>query len=54
MPISVSRIGTFGQFGVGVAAQVPNSGLLGFLRADYRIGGQIEGYGINAGLRYQF
>ena len=31
-----------------------NSGWLSYVRGDYRIGENIEGWGINAGLRYQF
>lgn len=51
---SSTGIGTYGQFGLGVAGQVANTGLLGYLRGDYRIGDKIEGYSINGGLRYQF
>ena len=31
-----------------------NSGWLSYVRGDYRIGENIEGWGMNAGLRYQF
>jgi outer membrane autotransporter protein len=54
VPITVSRIGTFEQVGLGVAAQVLNTGLLGFVRGDYRFGPNINGYALNAGMRYQF
>ncbi|PNG26734.1 autotransporter domain-containing protein [Methylocella silvestris] len=54
VPLSVTRIGTFGQVGVGVSGQVLKTGLLGFLRGDYRFGGNIEGYAVVAGMRYQF
>jgi outer membrane autotransporter protein len=54
VPISVSRIGTFEQVGLGVAGQVLNTGLLGFVRGDYRFGENIHGYALNAGMRYQF
>jgi outer membrane autotransporter protein len=52
--ISSSNIGTYGQFGVGVAGQVANTGLLGYIRADYRTGDNIDGYSVNGGIRYQF
>ena len=51
--VSISSPGTYGQFGVGVAAQVLQTGWLGFLRADYRTGDNIEGWSLNGGLRYQ-
>lgn len=49
-----NRIGTYGQFAVGVAGQILNTGWLGYVRGDYRIGDHIEGWGISGGLRYQF
>lgn len=51
---STTRVGTYGQYSVGVAAQVANTGWLGFVRGDYRKGDNIEGWTANAGLRYQF
>jgi outer membrane autotransporter protein len=51
---TTDRVGTFGQIGLGVTAQSLNTGLLGFVRADYRIGEKTTGYSINAGVRYQF
>jgi opacity protein-like surface antigen len=51
---STDRIGTYGQFGLGTAAVLGNSGWLGYGRVDYRIGENIEGWSVNAGLRYQF
>lgn len=51
---STSRIGTYGQFSVGVAGQVVNTGWLGFVRVDYRDGDRISGWTGNAGIRYQF
>lgn len=53
-PLSVTRIGTFGQVGVGVSGQVLKTGFLGFLRGDYRFGDKISGYALVTGLRYQF
>ncbi|WP_430912727.1 autotransporter domain-containing protein [Methylobacterium sp. sgz302541] len=49
-----NRIGTYGQFAVGVAGQILNTGWLGYVRGDYRVGDHVEGYGISGGLRYQF
>jgi opacity protein-like surface antigen len=51
---TTTRVGTYGQFSVGVAAQIVNTGWLGFVRADYRKGDNIDGYTGNVGLRYQF
>jgi outer membrane autotransporter protein len=52
--ISTSRVGTFGQFGLGTAAQITNTGWLGFVRADYRTGEEIHGWDVTGGIRYQF
>ena len=51
---STSRIGTYGQYSLGVAGQVVNTGWLGFVRVDYRNGDRIDGWTGNVGLRYQF
>jgi opacity protein-like surface antigen len=51
---STSRIGTYGQYSIGVAGQVVNTGWLGFVRIDYRNGDHIDGWTGNAGIRYQF
>lgn len=51
---TTSRVGTYGQYSLGVAAQIVNTGFLGFVRADYRNGSNIEGWTGNAGIRYQF
>jgi len=52
--VSTSGLGTYGQFGLGVAAQVVNTGWVSYLRGDYRRGDNIEGWSVNGGLRYQF
>ena len=54
LDVSSSRIGTYAQFGLGVAAQVINTGWLGYARFDYRTGDNIEGFAGNVGLRYQW
>jgi opacity protein-like surface antigen len=52
--VSVSSLGTYGQFGAGVSALFLNTGWVGYLRGDYRTGDNIEGWSLNGGLRYQF
>lgn len=51
---STSRVGTYGQYSIGIAGQVVNTGWLGFARLDYRNGNNIDGWTGNAGIRYQF
>src|SRR5262249_55702565 len=51
---STTRVGTFGQFSAGLAGQLTNTSWVGFVRGDYRIGQNIEGWTANAGLRYNF
>lgn len=52
--VSDTNLGTYGQFGLGIAAQVINTGWLTYLRVDYRPGEYLEGWSVNGGLRYQF
>lgn len=52
--LTTDRIGTYGQFGVGVAGQLINTGWLGYIRGDFRTGEKIEGWSLNGGVRYQF
>ena len=54
IPLTVTRIGNFAQIGVGLAGGVAHTGLIGFLRGDYRIGDSIRGYDLVTGLRYEF
>jgi opacity protein-like surface antigen len=51
---TTSRVGTYGQYSLGIAGQVVNTGWLGFVRVDYRNGSNIDGWTGNAGIRYQF
>jgi opacity protein-like surface antigen len=51
---TTSRIGTYGQYSLGIAGQVVNTGWLGFARVDYRNGETIDGWSGTAGIRYQF
>jgi outer membrane autotransporter protein len=53
IPITTTQIGTFYQATGGVALQIPNTGILGFIRGDVRVG-DVEGYSILAGGRYTF
>ena len=52
--VTTSGLGTYGQFGLGIAAQLVNSAWIGYLRGDYRTGDNIEGWSVNGGVRYQF
>lgn len=52
--VNTYRIKTYGQFSAGVAGQVLNTGWVGYFRGDYRTGDRVEGWGLSAGLRYQF
>jgi opacity protein-like surface antigen len=47
-------IGTYGQYSLGVAGQIINTGWLGFVRVDYREGERIESWSGTGGIRYQF
>jgi opacity protein-like surface antigen len=51
---STSGVGTYAQFGLGTALVFGNTGWLSFVRGDYRTGENIDGWSVNAGLRYQF
>ena len=48
---STSRVGTYGQFGAGIAG---NTGWLGYACVDVKRGENVEGLGVNMGLRYQW
>ena len=52
--LSTNRVGTYGQFALGVAGQLVGTGWLGYIRGDYRTGDRIDGYSVNGGIRYQF
>ena len=51
--VSASGLGTYGQFGLGIAVRAPDSSWIGYLRGDYRTGDSLEGWSVNGGLRYQ-
>jgi opacity protein-like surface antigen len=52
--VSATRVGTFGQYSVGVFGEMPDTPWLGYFRIDYKDGANIEALGFNAGVRYQF
>jgi len=54
IPITTSQVGTFGQYGVGIAASVPGTGTLGFVRFDGRAGENIRGWSLTGGARVSF
>jgi hypothetical protein len=52
--LSLSRVGTFYQAGLGISAQLLNTGFIGFARGDLRWGDNLNGASIVGGLRYSF
>jgi opacity protein-like surface antigen len=52
--VSGTRVGTYGQYSLGVFGQMVGSPWLGYLRLDFKDGADIQAFGFNAGLRYQF
>ncbi|MGQ3299399.1 beta strand repeat-containing protein, partial [Reyranella sp.] len=48
------RVGTFGQVAAGLNFKLTEQDFLGFVRGDYRFGGQFSGASFNIGLRKQF
>jgi opacity protein-like surface antigen len=51
---SGTNIGTYGQYSLGVASAIANTGWIGFVRADYRNGPNLSGWDGTGGIRYQF
>jgi opacity protein-like surface antigen len=51
---STARIGTYGQFGLGVAVLTADSGWTSFVRGDYRVGSRFNGWSVAGGARYSF
>jgi outer membrane autotransporter protein len=52
--LSTDRVGTYGQYAVGISASTLDSRFAAYARVDYRKGDNIEAWGLNAGIRYQF
>ena len=53
IPVSLSRVGTFAEFGVGAAVQAPG-GWMGFAQADLRTGAKLKAYSGTIAIRKQF
>jgi hypothetical protein len=53
IPLTTTQIGTFYQASAGVSVQVLNTGLLGFIRSDFRWG-DVQGWSLLGGGRYTF
>jgi hypothetical protein len=51
---STSRVGTFGQVGLGATAAFADPRWSAFVRGDYRFGESVDGYSVNGGLRFQW
>jgi outer membrane autotransporter protein len=51
---TTTRMGTYAQIGLGSAIVVGNTGWLGYGRGDVKFGDNVEGFGVNFGLRYQW
>jgi opacity protein-like surface antigen len=49
-----SRVGTYGQYSLGLFGQMTGSPWLGYLRIDLKEGDNIQALGFNGGIRYQF
>ncbi len=52
--LATTRVGTFYQTSLGLSFQSQTSGLLGFVRGDWRFGDNLHGGGIVGGIRYTF
>ena len=52
--MSLSRVGTFHQAGIGLSAQVLKAGFIGFARGDFGRGDNLNSMAVVGGLRYTF
>jgi hypothetical protein len=52
--LTTNRVGTFYQTSLGLSFQSQTTGLLGFVRADYRFGELLHGGAVLGGVRYTF
>ncbi len=50
---STGGLGTYHQFALGTAAVLPNNVTL-YVRGDYKIGDNVDGYGLSGGVRMPF
>jgi opacity protein-like surface antigen len=51
---STGRIGTYGQFGLGLVGQIANTGWTSFVRGDGIVGSRFNGWDVTGGARYTF
>jgi opacity protein-like surface antigen len=51
---STGRIGTYGQFGLGLVGQIANTGWTSFVRGDYLASSRFNGWDVTGGARYTF
>ena len=51
---STGRMGTYTQVGFGTAVVIGNTGWLGYGRGDVKFGENVDGWGVNFGLRHQW
>ena len=49
-----ARVGTYEQIGFGTVVVAGKTGWLGYGRGDIKFGENVEGWGVNFGLRYQW
>lgn len=54
LPLTASRVGTFAQASLGLGVQSPGGRWAGYARADANLGGEVKGWGLTAGLRYNW
>jgi outer membrane autotransporter protein len=51
---ATERIGTYGQLGLGTSIIVGDTGWLGFVRSDAKVGEHFRGVSVATGMRYQW
>jgi outer membrane autotransporter protein len=54
VPLATTRIGTFGQLGLGLTIAIPESGIVGFVRGDFRFGENVSASAVVGGVRATF
>jgi outer membrane autotransporter protein len=52
--VSSTRLGTYTQYSAGASARLANTAWAGYARLDIREGSNLQGIGMNGGLRYSF
>jgi len=51
---TTQRIGTYGQLGLGTSVIIGDTGWLGFVRSDAKVGEEFRGVSVATGMRYQW